>query len=307
MSCSVRHGALRMSTDFGVWVALRGSPPDFGTWGAITISPESGTWRASRISPESGTWGASRISPDFGTWGALRISPELGSWGNCQVYLGKWHNSECAVKCLNQSLFFSDGPGGQVSMAAITDLIHEADLLGGLRHPNVVWVYGIVLPRLDDSDGSGCKVSPSPLPRFFIFFLGKSHPRFLIFNLGRSHPRFRICTMAGTRERFTRACGDEKVPRHAVLLLWACSADLRRTRHADLRRTCSADLRWTRCSDLHRTCHVECIVHAMLICIGHATLTLQQTCHAGSVSGMLCWLSPWTWPADLQLPWHADL
>jgi hypothetical protein len=69
-----------------------------------------------------------------------------------QVYLGKWHNSECAVKCLNPSLFFSEGAGGQVSMAAITDLIHEADLLGGLRHPNVVWVYGIVLPRLDDSE-----------------------------------------------------------------------------------------------------------------------------------------------------------
>ena len=34
----------------------------------------------------------------------------------------------------------------QVSHAAIMELIKEADLLGSLRHPNVVWVYGIVLP-----------------------------------------------------------------------------------------------------------------------------------------------------------------
>ena len=38
----------------------------------------------------------------------------------------------------------------QVSQAAITELIREADLLGSLRHPNVVWVYGIVLPMPDD-------------------------------------------------------------------------------------------------------------------------------------------------------------
>jgi serine/threonine protein kinase len=94
---------------------------------------------------------------------SLGALASFGRAGNGQVYLGKWHNSECAVKCLNQSLFFSDGPGGQVSMAAITDLIHEADLLGGLRHPNVVWVYGIVLPRLDESEVGGCKVIPSPL------------------------------------------------------------------------------------------------------------------------------------------------
>lgn len=39
----------------------------------------------------------------------------------------------------------------QVSRAAIAELIREADLLGCLRHPNVVWVYGVVLPKAKSS------------------------------------------------------------------------------------------------------------------------------------------------------------
>ena len=64
-----------------------------------------------------------------------------------QVYLGKWHSSEVAIKCLNPSLFYSGGDGA-ASKAAIADLLREADLLSSLRHPNVVWVYGVVLPKL---------------------------------------------------------------------------------------------------------------------------------------------------------------
>ena len=30
------------------------------------------------------------------------------------------------------------------------ELIREAEILGSLRHPNVVWVYGVVLPRLTE-------------------------------------------------------------------------------------------------------------------------------------------------------------
>lgn len=40
-----------------------------------------------------------------------------------------------------------------MSQAAITELIREADLLGSLRHPNVVWVYGIVLPKIRVKNG----------------------------------------------------------------------------------------------------------------------------------------------------------
>jgi len=67
------------------------------------------------------------------------------------VYLGKWHSSEVAVKCLNPSLFFAAGDPN--SNVAILDLLREADLLGSLRHPNVVWVYGIVLPSLARARG----------------------------------------------------------------------------------------------------------------------------------------------------------
>ena len=64
-----------------------------------------------------------------------------------QVYLGKWHNSEVAIKCLNPTLFYSGGEGA-ASRAAIADLLREATLLSSLRHPNVVWVYGVVLPKM---------------------------------------------------------------------------------------------------------------------------------------------------------------
>ena len=42
----------------------------------------------------------------------------------------------------------------QVSHAAINELIREAELLGSLRHPNVVWVYGIVLPPVEEPQDS---------------------------------------------------------------------------------------------------------------------------------------------------------
>ena len=39
--------------------------------------------------------------------------------------------------------------GGQ---AAISELIKEATLLSSMRHPNVVWVYGIVLKPMSKDD-----------------------------------------------------------------------------------------------------------------------------------------------------------
>ena len=72
------------------------------------------------------------------------------------------------VPCLLQSLPFCSpsrqyyhllisccGSAIQVSHAAINELIREAELLGSLRHPNVVWVYGIVLPPVEESEDSG--------------------------------------------------------------------------------------------------------------------------------------------------------
>ena len=77
----------------------------------------------------------------------VHLSGGLSSRCAAQVYLGKWHSSEVAIKCLNPSLFFS-GSDGTASKAAMADLLREADLLASLRHPNVVWVYGVVLPRM---------------------------------------------------------------------------------------------------------------------------------------------------------------
>jgi hypothetical protein len=31
----------------------------------------------------------------------------------------------------------------------VSELLKEASLLGSVRHPNIVWVYGLVLPPLD--------------------------------------------------------------------------------------------------------------------------------------------------------------
>ena len=36
----------------------------------------------------------------------------IGSGGYGEVYLGKWHSSEAAIKCLNTSLFTSTSDSG---------------------------------------------------------------------------------------------------------------------------------------------------------------------------------------------------
>lgn len=33
----------------------------------------------------------------------------------------------------------------------VAELIKEANVLSGLRHPNIVWVYGLVMPSLTNS------------------------------------------------------------------------------------------------------------------------------------------------------------
>ncbi|DBA77349.1 TPA: hypothetical protein ACH3X2_000866 [Trebouxia sp. C0005] len=82
----------------------------------------------------------------------------LGSGGYGEVHLGKWHSSEAAIKCLNPSLFFQGGDAG--GQAAIAELIKEATLLSSMRHPNVVWVYGIVLkPMSKDEDDDDDELS----------------------------------------------------------------------------------------------------------------------------------------------------
>ncbi|GIL89538.1 hypothetical protein Vretifemale_17370, partial [Volvox reticuliferus] len=78
----------------------------------------------------------------------LKIIKFLGSGGYGEVYLCRWQSCDVAVKCLNPSLMMPDTASGGSTMSSdvVTELLKEAAMLGGLRHPNIVWVYGIVLP-----------------------------------------------------------------------------------------------------------------------------------------------------------------
>ncbi|KAF6261784.1 hypothetical protein COO60DRAFT_1699613 [Scenedesmus sp. NREL 46B-D3] len=80
-----------------------------------------------------------------------RISPVrlLGTGGFGEVYLCRWHSCDVAVKCLNPNLLVPDGGMGSISKDNVSELLKEASILGNVRHPNVVWVYGLVLPPLD--------------------------------------------------------------------------------------------------------------------------------------------------------------
>jgi hypothetical protein len=78
----------------------------------------------------------------------------LGAGAFGEVYLARWRSTEVAVKCLSPSLLVADGsaPGAQ-SVSAVADLMREAGILAGLRHPNVVSVYGAVLPECAGEEG----------------------------------------------------------------------------------------------------------------------------------------------------------
>jgi hypothetical protein len=45
----------------------------------------------------------------------------------------------------------------------VAELLEEASLLGGLRHPNIVWVYGLVLPVLSGG-GQGAAAAAAGVP-----------------------------------------------------------------------------------------------------------------------------------------------
>lgn len=56
---------------------------------------------------------------------ALTAAAALSS---AEVYLGKWHGCDAAIKCLNLGLFSGGGDLG--NHAAVADLVKEADILG---------------------------------------------------------------------------------------------------------------------------------------------------------------------------------
>jgi hypothetical protein len=68
-----------------------------------------------------------------------------------QVYLGKWRGgTDVAVKCLSPALWAPDGEVGSTDPKHVLELMEEAQLLFNLRHPNVVWVFGIVVESPND-------------------------------------------------------------------------------------------------------------------------------------------------------------
>ncbi len=78
----------------------------------------------------------------------LQVVRLLGAGAFGSVYLARWRSTEVAVKCLSPSLLVADGStSGAQSTAAVADLMRETGILAGLRHPNVVAVFGAVLPE----------------------------------------------------------------------------------------------------------------------------------------------------------------
>lgn len=69
----------------------------------------------------------------------------LGGGAFGHVYLARWRRTEVAVKCLSPSLIC--GHGAELGAdAAVAELMLEASTLSNLHHPNIVSVYGVVLP-----------------------------------------------------------------------------------------------------------------------------------------------------------------
>jgi serine/threonine protein kinase len=69
----------------------------------------------------------------------------LGGGAFGEVYLCRWHGVEVAVKSLSPSLISNDCSGTPCADAC-ADLLKEAAVLASLHHPNIVSVFGVVLP-----------------------------------------------------------------------------------------------------------------------------------------------------------------
>lgn len=52
----------------------------------------------------------------------------------------------CARSPTTTTITTIAGGSSTISSDVVTELLREAAMLGGLRHPNIVWVYGVVLP-----------------------------------------------------------------------------------------------------------------------------------------------------------------
>lgn len=56
----------------------------------------------------------------------VSLAKFLGSGGYGEVYLGKWHSSEAAIKCLNPSLFYNEGQVSLLLSTAVFKLAPES-------------------------------------------------------------------------------------------------------------------------------------------------------------------------------------
>ena len=77
---------------------------------------------------------------------ALTVVRMLGGGAFGEVFLCKWHGSDVAVKCLSPSLIMGSGSRCAPCAEAVAELLREAGTLAALRHPNIVAVFGVVLP-----------------------------------------------------------------------------------------------------------------------------------------------------------------
>lgn len=63
------------------------------------------------------------------------------------MYLARWYGTDVAVKCLSPSLLSAGrSTSGSACADAVAELMKEASMLACLHHPNIVSVFGVVLP-----------------------------------------------------------------------------------------------------------------------------------------------------------------
>jgi len=95
-----------------------------------------GAGPAPRVDHALGTDGIARISFSISYQELALVQPKIGGGGFGDVYRGTWNFAPVAVKVLHQQ---------HLSPDVQSEFQREASLMVGLRHPNIIQLYGVCL------------------------------------------------------------------------------------------------------------------------------------------------------------------